>query len=79
MSETTAPALAAICGWGTPIMSVLALLRFLAAFVIAFFSKDQTLLNILLGAAAANATTVVSYWVGSSAGSARKDMLTKSS
>ena len=31
------------------------------------------ILNMLLGSLAAMATSVVSYWVGSSAGSARKD------
>ncbi len=34
---------------------------------------SDTILNVLLGSLAAMATSVVSYWVGSSAGSARKD------
>ena len=32
-----------------------------------------TILNVLLGTLAANATTVVSYWVGSSRGADKKD------
>jgi membrane protein DedA with SNARE-associated domain len=34
---------------------------------------NETAANMLLGTLAAMATSVVSYWVGSSAGSARKD------
>jgi membrane protein DedA with SNARE-associated domain len=36
-------------------------------------SGSETAANMLLGTLAAMATSVVSYWVGSSAGSARKD------
>ena len=36
--------------------------------------STYTILNMLLGSLAAMATSVVSYWVGSSAGSARKDV-----
>jgi membrane protein DedA with SNARE-associated domain len=36
-------------------------------------SGSETVLTMLLGSLAAMATSVVSYWVGSSAGSARKD------
>jgi len=35
--------------------------------------STYAILNMLLGSLAAMATSVVSYWVGSSAGSARKD------
>ena len=35
--------------------------------------STYAILNMLLGTLAAMATSVVSYWVGSSAGSARKD------
>lgn len=42
-------------------------------------SGSETILNMLLGTLAAMATSVVSYWVGSSAGSAQKnDMLFRS-
>jgi hypothetical protein len=36
-------------------------------------SGSETILNMLLGTLAAMSTSVVSYWVGSSVGSARKD------
>jgi hypothetical protein len=40
---------------------------------------SETILNMLLGTLAAMATSVVSYWVGSSAGSAQKtDLLYRS-
>lgn len=53
-------------------ISVVAQLTFLAALVIAWWTKDQSL-QVMLGAAATNATAVVSYWIGSSAGSSAKD------
>ena len=81
MSETTtggdvplrAAVISAQTGWGAPIVSVYALTVFLVAIVVAYFAHDATLLNALLVVAATNATTVVSYWVGSSAGSQKKD------
>ncbi len=36
--------------------------------------STYTVLNVLLGTLGAMATSVVGYWVGSSAGSARKDV-----
>jgi len=36
-------------------------------------ANAEAVLNVLLGTLGAMATSVVSYWVGSSAGSARKD------
>lgn len=58
---------------GTTLMSIMAAANFIAAFVVAFLSKDQANLGLLIGASIANFTTVVSYWVGSSAGSQKKD------
>jgi hypothetical protein len=54
------------------VVSVVAEAIFLAAIVIAWWTKDASL-GILLGAAATNATTVVNYWLGSSSGSKAKD------
>ena len=59
--------------WGAPAVSVYALTIFLAAIVIAYFKADNTLLTALLGVAATNATTVISFWVGSSSSSQKKD------
>lgn len=58
---------------GAPIVSVLAYLVFLAAMGIAYAIKNTELLVTLCGMAGANATTVVSFWLGSSKGSQDKD------
>lgn len=64
-------------GYGAPVVSAIVLITFAAVMTIALTrsmpSGSQTILNVLLGSLAAMATSVVSYWVGSSAGSARKD------
>jgi hypothetical protein len=62
-----------ISEWGLIIVSVVAILTFTAALIVAFVIKDEGLLNLTVGAAIANATTVVSFWLGSSRGSQSKD------
>ena len=63
--------------FGAPVVSAIVLVTFAAVMTIALSRSmptgSQTILNMLLGSLAAMATSVVSYWVGSSAGSARKD------
>jgi hypothetical protein len=59
--------------WGAIIVSVLALLIFTGALVVAFFHPELNLLQLTVGAAIANATTAVGYWLGSSSGSQKKD------
>jgi len=59
--------------WAAPAVSILSIGIFLAALLIAYISKSDTALTLLLGVAATNFTTVVSFWVGSSAGSQKKD------
>jgi hypothetical protein len=59
--------------WGSIITSVMASLAFLAAILISYLSKDQTNLAMLLGVVAGGFNTVIGYWLGSSAGSQRKD------
>jgi hypothetical protein len=54
------------------VVSVVALGIFAIALVVAWWTKSESL-NLLLGAASANATTVVAYWLGSSSGSRSKD------
>jgi membrane protein DedA with SNARE-associated domain len=70
----TAPAWLA---WGAPIVSVVVLLTFGGVVSLTMLrtipTGSETVLNVLLGTLAAMATNVVGYWVGSSAGSARKD------
>ena len=63
--------------YGAPLVSALVLVTFAVVMTLAFTrslpSGSETVLTMLLGSLAAMATSVVSYWVGSSAGSARKD------
>lgn len=74
-SQSTAAKLNAGHLWGSSIVSIYALTIFLAAMVIAYLMKNEVLIVALLSVAATNATTVVSYWVGSSSSSAKKDIL----
>lgn len=66
-----------VVAWGAPLVSVLVLVMFGAVVALAWFlplpAGSEAVLNVLMGTLGAMATSVVSYWVGSSAGSARKD------
>ena len=69
--------------WAPAIMSGVVLVTFGVVMWVALTSAlpagSETILNMLLGTMAAMATSVVAYWVGSSAGSAAKtDMLYRS-
>jgi hypothetical protein len=62
---------------GAALVSIVVLLTFAIVIVVAF-TRPMTaglepVLNVLLGTLGAMSTSVVGYWVGSSAGSARKD------
>ena len=63
--------------WGAPVVSLVVLVTFGGVVVVALTrtmpSTAEPVLNVLLGTLGAMATSVVGYWVGSSAGSARKD------
>jgi hypothetical protein len=63
--------------WSAPIISAVVLLTFASVMILVLTrgvpAGNETVANMLLGTLAAMATAVVSYWVGSSAGSARKD------
>ena len=63
--------------WGAPVVSVVVLVTFAVVMTLAFLKdvppQSEQVVNVLLGALATMATSVVSYWVGSSAGSDRKD------
>lgn len=63
--------------YGAPVVSAIVLVTFGTVMALALTrampAGSETILNMLLGSLAAMATAVVSYWVGSSAGSARKD------
>lgn len=63
--------------WGAPVVSVAVLITFGAVVSLALVRNvppgTEPVLNLVLGTLGAMATSVVGYWVGSSAGSARKD------
>ena len=58
---------------GAIVVSVLISGAFMAAFFIAYYMKDQANMSLLTGAVISNFTTVVAFWMGSSAGSQKKD------
>ena len=63
--------------WGAAIVSVVILATFGVAMAMTLLRaippNAEPVLNVLLGSLTAMATSVVSYWVGSSVGSVRKD------
>lgn len=63
--------------WGAPVVSVIVLFFFGAMTTLLMTrvvpTGSEGVLNVVLGTLGGMATSVVSYWVGSSAGSARKD------
>lgn len=63
--------------WGAPVVSLVVLVTFGAVMAMALTrappANAEPVLNVLMGTLGAMATSVVGYWVGSSAGSARKD------
>lgn len=65
--------------WGAPVVSLVATAGFLAAFAALVFAPvvqdagRAAMVNIMVGALAGGYTGVLGYWLGSSAGSARKD------
>ena len=54
-------------------VSIVSELTFLVCLGIAYWAKNDTAFNLLVGAAITNSTTVVNYWLGSSSGSSAKD------
>src|SRR5229473_3097517 len=58
---------------GSIIVSFVVLLTFVVALGVSFFMKDSTIMALTVGAAIANATTAVGFWLGSSSGSQKKD------
>ena len=75
-TATAAPQAVSIA-WSAPLISLVVLATFGAVMGLILLkglpAGAETAANMLLGTLAAMATSVVSYWVGSSAGSARKD------
>jgi hypothetical protein len=61
--------------WGAPVVSVYSLSLLLVALCFAYLVKNDTLLTALVAVIATNATSVVSFYVGSSASSQAKDVV----
>ena len=65
--------------WAAPVVSVVVLASFgLALYLVltkALPAGSESTANLILGSLAAMATSVVAFWVGSSAGSQRKDAM----
>jgi hypothetical protein len=81
MTEPTAPPVVAPApqianaGWGAPITAVFSLLLLLAGLGVAYLTKDDQAILILLGIIGTNATTAVHYYLGSSRSSQQKDKI----
>lgn len=58
--------------WAKPSIGVYSLTLFVLALGVAWWLKNDTALNLMIGAVISNASTVVNYYFGSSSGSARK-------
>jgi hypothetical protein len=59
--------------WAKPAISVIGLTIFAAGYGLAWLTHDATVQTMYAGAAIAMGQQVIGYWLGSSAGSARKD------
>ena len=59
--------------WAKPSISVVGLAIFAIGYGIAFVMKDATVQTMYAGAAIAMGQQVIGYWLGSSAGSTKKD------
>lgn len=58
--------------WGAFGVSVVSGTTFVVALVIAYMSADQTNMALMIGAVIANMSSVLAFWVGTNANSARK-------
>jgi uncharacterized membrane protein len=61
--------------WGAIVTSVVAGIAFIVALTIAYMSKDQSNLGVLVGIVGGGFNTTIGFWLGSSAGSQKKDVL----
>lgn len=64
--------------WAKPAIGILNLCLFIAALAVVILLKNTEALSLLIGAVITNASTVINYYFGSSAGSDRKtDLITQ--
>lgn len=61
--------------WAKPSLGAITLLLFVIALALAVVLKNQSALELLIGAVIANASTVINYYFGSSASSDHKTSL----
>lgn len=69
------PSTTILMAYGAIVTSILTSLGFLSALVIAYLSSDHTNQSLMIGAVISNFTTTVSFWLGSSFGSQKKDQV----
>lgn len=62
-----------ITAWGRVAVSAIGQILLAVALVMAYQLGNDTILNIVVGAIVANGTTIVQYYLGSSASSNKKD------
>lgn len=81
MSDTTTPPTppppSTSPEWGAPAVAIYALTIFVVCLVVAYLTKNENLLVVLFGVAAANATAAVHFYLGSSNSSQNKDQTIK--
>lgn len=58
---------------GAIVVSVLVSAGFFVAYAVAYYTKDQSNISLLTGAVIASFSTIVNFWMGSSASSQKKD------
>jgi hypothetical protein len=59
--------------WAKPAVAIFSIVVFVGMMVVAYLTKDQSMIMLLGGSAISMATTAVSYYLGSSSGSAQKN------
>ncbi len=59
--------------WAKPAVSIVGLMIFAAGYGVAYLTGDSTVQTMYAGAAIAMGQQVIGYWLGSSAGSTKKD------
>ena len=74
-TTTTPPPTPSEPMWAKPSIGIYALTLFAACLIVAYYSKNETAQNLLIGAVISMATTVSGYYYGSSSGSERKTAL----
>ncbi len=76
MADATKPAASTNeLNWGAPVTAVISLSLLCVGMAVAYFSKNENAMMILIGIIGSNATTAVGYYLGSSRSSQMKDQI----